>query len=432
MLFIILPLTIFAQEKLSKLQMPTSPASSILGLQPSVVLSPKSYQSLETALYSNFINSSGNALIPNDFALEFTPYWTKMHQLSIQEYLYPKSGYEQIMRNSSFSIASTQKFQLGDSSATNSLSFGYRTTLYFGNKKDRSTVNKFSTELRNNQKIQSKLSAIAEDLIENKKVGNQEEFMRGIRASLLKIIYESGKFDKLDEVEELTNSIIKESALIPSLNLITPDVFIDSLYSLIDTKLSSEILYNEYKEYLKERFGLSIDFAYAALLNFPSNTFETSYIPNQAFWITPTYRFEDKLSFLKAMLVIRYEWYNTEYYKKYFPNIKIYENNVDIGGSFSTEFKKYLLSFEMVGRSSKSIIPAGLDSEGNELYRKEQKSDFQYIGSFSYYLNDQVVLSYSLGNRFQPVLNFKNTLASILTLSFGFGSPTKNDIDFNR
>ena len=139
-----------AQEKLNKLQAPTSPAASILGMQPSAVLSPKSYQALETALYSSFVGENGTAVIPNDFALEFTPYWTKNHSLSLDEYLYPKKLTDQFIRNSSLSIASTQNFQLGDSTATNGLGFGYRTTFYIGNKKDREKIEKYISDLKSN------------------------------------------------------------------------------------------------------------------------------------------------------------------------------------------------------------------------------------------------------------------------------------------
>jgi hypothetical protein len=422
------PLLTTAQEKLNKLQAPTSPASSILGLQPSAVLSPKSYQALETALYSNFMNSSGNAYIPNDFALEFTPYWTKNHHLSLQEYLYPKSGFDQFIRNSSFSLASTQKFLLGDSTASNSLSFGYRTTFYFGNKTDRDTVGNFIAKLHEDQKIKTNVSVEALDLIMNKGTGTNAEVLGKIRNTILQCLTESGKFKNQEEAVDLTNSIIEESASIPPLIISNPQPFIDSLTNIIDRKLKSETTFNKFKDYIGKRYGLSIDVAYAGFLNFPANKFESSYLPRQSFWVTPTYNFKDKRSVLKLMAVVRYEWYNSGYYKLYFPDAKIYQNNIDYGLGIAAEFKKFSLNVEMVGRYSNSEIPAGTDAEGNKLYRKDQKSDFQYIGSFSYNLTDQIILSYSIGNRFEPIQNPNNTLVSMLSLNLGFGAPTKSDL----
>ena len=79
---------------------------------------------------------------------------------------------------------------------------------------------------------------------------------------------------------------------------------------------------------------------------------------------------------------------------------------------------------------SKTETQAGTDTHGNKLFRKDQKSDIQYIGSFNYNIADQIVLTYSFGNRFEPVLNPNNTLVSMLSLNFGFGTPTKDYIDF--
>ena len=430
-LLALLPVWLTAQEKLSKLLPPSSPASGILGLQPTTVLAPKSYQALETALFSNFNNNSGS-IVPNDFALEFTPYWTQNHSLSVDEYLYPKSSIDQVIRNSSFSIASTQSFLLGDSTLSNALAFGYRTTFYFGNNKDREAVELFTSQLSMDQKVESKIVSEAEYLIENKKTANQKEFMAAIRNTIINAVYESGKYGRLKEAEEFAEDILAKSALIPPLDTAAPDPFLDSLYSLIGQKLSTEIVFNQFKTYVLERYGFSLDVAYAGVLNFPANKFESSYIVRQSFWVTPTYRFKDKLGFLKVMGVIRYEWYNTGYYNSYFNGVKTYENNLDYGLSVAGEFIKFSLSIELVGRKSHSELPAGNDAEGNALYRKEQNFDFQYIASFNYNLTDQVVLSYSLGNRFEPVLNPHNTLVSLLMLNIGFGSPAKKDIDWEQ
>lgn len=48
-------------------------------------------------------------LFPNNLGLEFMPYWANDHGISLEEYLYPKASLDQIYRNSSFSLASTQK-----------------------------------------------------------------------------------------------------------------------------------------------------------------------------------------------------------------------------------------------------------------------------------------------------------------------------------
>lgn len=421
-----------AQEKLNKLIMPTSPASSILEIQPKTILSPKSYQALETALYSNFINSDGNAIVPNDFSLEFTPYWTKNHGLSLQEYLYPKSIFDQFIRNLSFSVASTQNFLLGDSSATNGIAFGYRTSFYFGNANDRKEVEGYRDSLQKNQSIQIKIVGTAENLIVKKQIANTDDFLIKIKSTLIKAMFESGNYKNIGEVEKLYVTISNEASIVEPLDLENPDEFLDNFYSIIDKSLNASTLFNEFKSYIKERQGFSVDVAYAHLLNFPTNNFEFSYVPRQSLWITPTYRLKNKLSFLKVMGVIRLEWYNTGYFRTYFPGTNTNANSTDYGLAIAAELNKFSFQFEMVGRSSNSEIPAGTDDDGNQLFRKEQNSDFQYIASFSYNLTDQIVISYNLGNRFEPIQNPENTLVSILSLNLGFGSPTEDDLDLEN
>jgi hypothetical protein len=426
---IISPLLLLGQEKLNKLSTPTSPASSIMGLQPATVLSPKSYQALETALYSNFMNSEGKAVVPNDFALEFTPYWTKNHSLSLEEYLYPKIGLDQIMRNSSFSIASTQNFILGDSTISNALAFGYRTTFYLPNSGDVKKVRGYVTTLKNSQSILIGIGTKAIRLIDRTDITTKKMFLDTIKKT---IVEEIGKYNTIEATQKISNQIINDAANLLEFNKDDPDSFLNAFYNLIDSKIDSETVFTEFEFYIKKRQGFSLDVAYAGLINFPTSNFEFSILPRHSFWLTPTYRFKDEFSKLKIMGVLRYEWYNQNFYQMYFPQSAIYQNNTDLGLAISGEFQKFSIQFEGVGRSSNSEIPAGTDIAGNKLFRKEKSKDFQYIGSFSYNLKEQIVLTYSIGNRFDPIQNPGNTLVSLLTLNFGFGSPIKATLDVKK
>ncbi len=418
----------FAQESITKLQAPSSPAAGILGLQPTAVLAPKSFKALETSLFSNFMNSSGSAVIPNDFALEFTPYWTKDHGLSLSEYLYPKKTLDQIVRNSSFSLATTQNFLLGDSSASNALAFGYRTTFYFSNKADRDKIIALTDKLKANKNVTAEVLGIATGLIQSGKAKDRDVLMRTLRPTIVNAVYTSGKAKSIKDAEVFADELIEESTTLIALDPSKPDPFMNSFSNLLTDKLAAEGVFVEYKDYIKERYGFSMDLAYAGLLNFPTNNFEYSFLIQQSLWLSPTYRFEDNLSFLKVIGVLKYSWYNIDYYNKYFPIVKVYENNVDYGLALTGTFKKFSVGMEMVGRSSSSVIPAGTDIEGNELFRKEKDEDFQYIGTFSYALTDQIVLSYNFGSRFEPILNPESTLVSVLSVNLGFGSPNKKDI----
>lgn len=425
LVLLITPIVLSAQEQLNKLKAPTSPAAGILGIQPNVVLKPKSYQALETALFSNFVNSENNTIIPNDFSLEFTPYWTENHSLSVIDYLYPANIGHQFWRNLSASIASTQNYMLADSTETNSISFGARTTFYIGNKVLREKANEKINQIRNGFQANNKILSTAVQLIEDKKVETLQDFMTQMEPIILEAIYDD---NLVENAGKSTKQIIEK---VSKLHLDTSNTenFINEFEAVISKVLTTDDVISNLKDEIENRYGFSLDVAYATFVNFPTGVFEFSYVPKQAFWLTPAYNFRDDLKFLKTQIVLRYEWYNLGYYKRYFNNIDLYENNFDYGLAIAGEFKKFTINIELVGRESQSEISAGTDAEGHELYRKSEGSDFQCLGSFNYNLSDQIVLSYTLGNKFEPILNPSATLVSLLALNFGFGSPTTDDIN---
>lgn len=426
-----------AQEKLTDIRAPTSPASALLGVQPQSVLAPKSYRALETALYSNFLNSTGETVLPNDFGLEFTPYWASDHNLTIEEYLYPQDILkDQVIRNSSFSLASTQNYLLGDSTATSGLSFGYRTTLYFGSNRDREVVRQYKQQISENQRIQARIGAKAQELVFRPEIQNRQEFIEAIRPTMIKAIYDIYTKDSAAEAEAQVEIILSESNSLPAYESSDPDPFLDAFMNMVDanlqdieSELNAQQVFDQFKTYLKNRQGFSIDVAYGFFLNFPGNSFGSAIAPRHAIWITPTYRFRDELSRLQVMGVLRFEGYDTGYYKEYFPDSQVFENNIDYGIALAGDFNQFSVQFEAVGRSSNSLVPAGFDQGGNELFRKDSRSDFQAIGTFVYRLSDQLALTYSLGDSFEPIFNSDNTLVSLLSLNLGFGSPTREDLN---
>lgn len=413
--------TLQAQKKLDALTIPTSPAASILGMQPSSILQPKSYRALEAALFSNFNDNKGNSIIPNDFGLEFMPYWANDHGISLDEYLYPKASLNQILRNSSFSLASTQNFMLQDSTNTKSLGFGYRTSFYFGSNTDKEIIKNYIKNLNQNQLIGSKIFAE----IQGTTFTTKEELLAAIKDKLTQRIYEVLGKESMEEAEEITKNIYDATDAL-SYNENDQDSFLLAFSEIIEKEMKSS--YEKLKSYLLERQGLNIDLAYALSLNFPTNDFNYSKVPRQSFWITPSYKFSDKISFLKAIGVLRYEWYNKKYFENYFPETKVYKNNFDYGLAIVGQFSKFSLEFEATGRQSNSLLAAGSDASGNTLYTKENDSDFQYIGTFSYRVTEQIAITYQIGSSFKPVFSTSGTLISLLSLNFGFGGPDKSDL----
>lgn len=432
-LFVLLFPSIFlAQEPLAQLTTPTSPAAALLDLNPTVTLAPKSYQALETALYSNFVNSNNETVIPTDFALEFTPYWTKNHGLSITEYLYPENLGTQLLRSSSVSIASTQNFVLGDSTSTNALGIGYRASFFFPNKKDKAIVEKSIGEIRNDFNLKNEIRAPAILFLEINPEASKADFLKEIMPTVISEINKSKHFSDPEELQKFLNKFEAELLALPEITPATKDAFLDQFSQILDQEYQTYRLISNFEEYLTRRQGLTLDIGLATLLNFPDNTFEFSYVPKSSLWITPSYRFTNNFDFLKALGVFRYEWYHDTYYDRYFPDTFVFKNNLDYGISIISEFKRFSLQFELIGRHSSSEISVATDDFGNDLFRKETKSDLQYTGNFSYNVTDGIVLTYTLGSRFRTIFEPKNTLISLLALNFGFGAPTTNDIALNK
>jgi hypothetical protein len=441
---VIIPCVVISQsqEKLSKIQAPSSPAAGILGLQPTVVLSPKSYEALETALFSSMQSSNSGFAIPTDFALEFTPYWAVDHSLPIDEYLYPEKVFkDQILRNSSISIASTQSFLLGDSTETNGLAFGYRTTVYIGGKSDREVIESLMVAVRQNDDVTTEASSKLNEYLYGIVKDEQVQIKRndiflfvadGIRSTLIDDELNSNDIDSfINQFKNKVESTLPESI---SNDDAEKDSFHDDFIAILEGLIDSEHNFLMLEKYIQNRQGFSIDFAYAALLNFPTNNFQIGYVPKQSFYLTPTYTKSINMAkespwSLKFAGVVRYEWYNLGYYEQYFEDNQVYTRNWDYGFAVAAEFNKFSLQFELVGRNSFSKIPEGENDNGDKLYRDESNSEVQYIGTFNYNISKQVVLSYNLGNRFDPILNPDNTLVSTLTLNLGFGSPTEQEID---
>ncbi|WP_291131713.1 hypothetical protein [Flavobacterium sp. UBA7682] len=431
LLLIIMSVEMSSQKLINTLTTPNSPASSILGMQPSVVMKPKSFRALEAALYSNFSNEEGGITNPDDFGLEFTPYWAKDHGLSLEEYLFPKDAFKQIVRNSSFSLASTQNFLLQDETATKAIAIGYRTSLFFGNNEDKKIIKESSDLLIVNQQIGAKIMVDLESL-DSETHKTKDDYLNAIRTNLTNRIHSVLKTKTKKEAVEMVNRIYIEAEDI-AFKIDEKDSFFISFSELVEKEIKTEytdraLAYEEFKGYIKARQGTSIDFAYAIFLSFPDNNFSFSEVPRYSVWLTPSYSFSKKLEFLKVNASLRYERYYKEYFEKYFPDSKVYDNNLDYGLSVTGNFKKFTVDFEATGRKSSSLIASGTDSNGNTLYLKDNSNDFQYIGTFSYRLTEQIALSYQIGSAFKPIFTTNGSLISLLSLNFGFGGPTRNDV----
>ena len=216
---------------------------------------------------------------------------------------------------------------------------------------------------------------------------------------------------------------------LPPFDPAKPKEFRSSFNDFLDIVLNLTFKLYQVEYLVNNRPGFKIDIAAALAIDFPTNNFDFCLAPQQSIWVTPTYRFAGKASFLEFLAVVRYNWYNLSFYKQYFPGNETYEHNFDYGISANLMFKKFSLHAEAVGRYSKSIIGETLDPvTGITTTLSKTQTDFQYMGTFSYQINKKLIVSYSLGNQFKPILSYTGTLISSFGLNFGFGGPTSDNL----
>lgn len=421
---------VWGQVNLDKVKAPSSPGASVIGIQPTTILTPKSYEALEANLFSNYVSDAGELLIPNNVGLEFTPYWMKDHKMTATEYLFP-NPWQSLVRNLSVSIASTQSFMLGDSLQSNAMGIGLRTSMYFPGRKNIKTAENFLDSLILSGRIKNIVTAYAVELLWSypDSIHSKDEFI----FLLVKMLKEQNvklKFFRTPEICDKTLAGLSEELRnkLPEYSPQTKEMFFEVLNTVLDAFLNRASKLEKIENFRDFRPGLSIDLAGALALNFPTNRFDYSIVPKNSLWLTLSYRFSEGWKFLRVLGVLKYNWYDHNFYEKYFAGQKFFDHNIDYGIGLNFNYRNFSAQIEAVGRQSKSIIEQSTSPSGITTTRWKTESDFQYIANISYHLSDGMIITYSLGNRFEPVLSYTGTLVSTLSLNFGFGGPKEGTI----
>ncbi|MFZ1686752.1 MAG: hypothetical protein WAU70_04995 [Flavobacteriales bacterium] len=449
-----LPLIALAQDdigtKLTEVRAPQSPAAALLGMQPNVINRPKSWQALETALYTNFF-SNNSFSVPNDFALEFTPFWAgKKKTMSMERFLQP-SGWEAFQRNTSISIASTQNFLIGDSVKTNAIGIGLRTLIVDGSKAEKErTVALYKATLKG-----SRYSSVIFRHIEK---AMREPALRAANADRAALVAQvNTELDAAqnalmasfpDDKAEVKRAIADVKAYIEqdapdaafgALNPVRPadndpnappappepfDTISDYLdqYLRIDENLATiEKIRNGSK-------GFRVELAGSLMCDFPTNENDLSYVAKGGIWLTPSYQPINSESF-EFLGVCRVLWYHRPFYEKYDPDAFTFEQNIDYGLRLVYKRPKFSIEAEAIGRSSSTVLSDTTDEQtGITTRQTKSEADFQYLLNLNYELTETITLTYMFGKQLDPVLNLdvNGDVISLLSLNLGLGGPTSS------
>jgi hypothetical protein len=433
-----LAVTAFAQDsddKLSVIKAPQSPAASILSLQPATISRPKSWQTLETALFSNFANN-GNLAVPNDFALEFSPYWAGKRKVDINEFLVP-SPLVSVQQNLSFSLASTTKFMLPGNIASNAVSLGARTMIWQGTKNETTAIMTAYRDVMDGLGLSNRIFRIADNIGE----GHEDKRVRKTKfVDTLMLVIKKNRdqvFKDLEfssrlggrkaEVIDMWIDMFRAHLLKKFPDVASWEEFAELTSDATDEFIKVDQAIASVTELQKDRKGFKLEVASAMILNFPTNETNYSAISKWGFWLTPSFQPFDTENF-EFLGVARFFWYDQQFYQSWFPNTQYYNSNFDYGARFVYKKHKYSIEFEATGRRSDLVLSRTVDPQGIITTSKKVDKDFQYLVNFNYRLTDQLMVSYNFGKQFEPRLSINGSLISLLTLNYGLGAPTTKDI----
>lgn len=408
-------LLIKAQEEkidFSKVKAPSSPAFSILGVFPNDISRPKSYQELETSLMSNFTNETG-AVLPDQFGLEFSPYWMKSNpELTYKQATNPSIG-QSLMQNLSISLANAYLPSFRDTSRNNvMLGLGLRSRIDFGevSKKSQTYITKranIEAEIKERQAVLVGILAAVEDdkfpgLLTAYQKNNTDQNMKNILDLFKAYIGKPDDFKQINSeeyVKEVVNDIDFKSdhAAVVAVRV---EQQVDAVANDVDGRVKK--LAMELESLNMEVEGFFIEIALGSLLDFPTNNFEYSDFSRLGFWITPGYKFgtiETKngknLGGIELMGYLRFMWDDIS---------SLSTSNTDIGTRLVYSMNKLSFSIEYLHRWQ--TLTLSQETSGTQIITTtDNLEDNKAVVTFEYRLTSDLSLNYSLGEGF-TVNNF--------------------------
>ena len=340
-----------AQElELKELTIPSSPAFTLLGLNPTEVSRPTLTKPFVMSLANGFDGKS----IAANVAVESTPYWWKSRKgLTYQQYygLEAKKASEnfltQILQTMSFSFATSDASPDIDSIDSRYISAGLRFQVLKG-KPSRKFIQSYYKTLQHDILLKRETIAHLKFKVKRDIIKTNEELNRNITISVEEIISTN---TLLNNVQGTDKDVLKEmaidyiSVLVKSLDKTAFDKdVIETFFEGERKKLSDQV--NETLVGMQDmsRVGWLLEFAGAGSLFAPTNHIDYTIGHEWGCWGTLTYRFDEDeerkhVSDFNLMIRIKGNFQNTNIYNK------------DFGLSWVTLNESHSLTLEGIFRS---------------------------------------------------------------------------------
>lgn len=409
---------------LTELKAPTSPAFTILGIQPTEIARPTNFDAFKANLINDFTNENGFVL-PQNLALEFSPYWLFSHKnLTFEKMLNENDIWNNIKRNSSISIATINVESQLDSTLTGTrLGIGYRTMLFKGSP-SKKNKEKLALAVSDLEQVQLEVLRLIVP-IQTLAAGAFTDFDTFIQAIPLEMDAYYNSTNLSPKLIEKTKKRVKDEIVnaLKEQNNKTPLDTKSKLVTYINTTLLSEITAID-KATIKAKAktvqdlidvngdnyeGFFLEFATSVAIDFNNNRFNNGRTAKWGFWLTPSYRLEnEKFEFLGVVRFLKNEMLENSV-----------SDNFDIGAKLVFDKDKLSFSGEFIQRFQYAEL---MDGSGNF----ESKNDLKAVLNIEYKLTDNILITYTFGENFDSNLEINGNVISTVGLSYNIGGSTKN------
>jgi len=396
--------------QLKQLELTTSPAYVLLGVQPTNIQRPSTPRDFAASLQTAQVNGS----IQPNFAVETNPFnWNKKapqnkYSFIANDYFSDKL-WPAIRKNFALSLATsaTDTAKFGKLHKGTGIGYGVRITLFPGTVNKR-TRDDFKVWAR--AEIKEFFANVLQRTIDDE--GHAFTYQDVIQAFDISAAALLSKKDIPDHMKPwLLNELTIYKGKIAAVNDKS------ELSSLLTAEMDT--LSREKEQALDKinarktpfaRDGFILEFAYAGLTLMQSNAWDSSVYAKSGIWLTPSYRIDlgtdqdpGTIQSLDILGVLRYIW-NTSRVDE--------ANYLDFGAKLQFNRNDWNLGFEGVFRHA-SKAAEGLDSRWT----------YSWVGNFSYTIKENITLRLSFGSQFDGTTRSytrPNEILAIGGINFGF------------
>jgi hypothetical protein len=243
----------------NSLHMPVSPAFSLLGISPTSIEKPTTPSTLALTI----LNTSNNLTsLPQNFAMEFSPYWMFYgSKLSWRQDI-ERDILESITRTSTMSIATAQTGD--DANPVTSLGISYRTSIFSGKLSDKSKS--YLEKIESNLNVRLLLFDKYSQMQSYKEKFNQADELTRNAANEIDKKKREELLDKANKLSDETTKLI-----------LNDSNYRDELNSTVGKDL---------EKITTQREGFFMDFSLATAMNFPKADASQGTLNKSAAWFT--------------------------------------------------------------------------------------------------------------------------------------------------